>query len=99
MEVKSADELFNQLKELDPKRAENIDRYNKRRLIRAIEIILKTGKEVPKIESKKPDFEVLILGVKRPKTELNNLIEKRLLKRLKNGMIEEVKSLHKSGIS
>jgi len=47
LEKKSARELFGQLKKLDSNRAKNIDRYNRRRLIRALEIIYKTGKPVP----------------------------------------------------
>ncbi|MBU4078319.1 tRNA (adenosine(37)-N6)-dimethylallyltransferase MiaA, partial [Patescibacteria group bacterium] len=42
LEKQSAEELFEQLKKLDSERAKNIDKYNKRRLIRAIEIVLKT---------------------------------------------------------
>jgi tRNA dimethylallyltransferase len=37
--------------------------------------------------------------VKKTKEELKKLIKKRLLKRLKEGMVEEVKELKKSGIS
>jgi tRNA dimethylallyltransferase len=47
LEKKSADELFKQLKKLDSARAKNIDRFNKRRLIRALEIVISTGKPVP----------------------------------------------------
>src|SRR6185295_5060522 len=35
------------LMNLDPARAKTIDRHNKRRLIRALEIIITTGKPVP----------------------------------------------------
>jgi tRNA dimethylallyltransferase len=41
---KSATELFKALKKLDPQRSKNIDRNNKVRLIRAIEICKKLGK-------------------------------------------------------
>ncbi|PIZ71593.1 MAG: hypothetical protein COY11_01125, partial [Candidatus Portnoybacteria bacterium CG_4_10_14_0_2_um_filter_44_20] len=47
LEKLSTDELFEKLKKLDPRRAENIDRHNRRRLIRALEIVIKTGKPVP----------------------------------------------------
>ena len=42
---------------------------------------------------------VLMIGIKKPLKELKKLIEKRLLKRLKQGMIAEVKKLHKNGVS
>ncbi|MBU1102078.1 tRNA (adenosine(37)-N6)-dimethylallyltransferase MiaA [Patescibacteria group bacterium] len=40
-------ELYKKLQKLDPKRAKEIDPFNRRRLIRALEIVLKTGKPVP----------------------------------------------------
>jgi tRNA dimethylallyltransferase len=97
LDKKTAKELFKQLKKLDKKRAENIDKNNKRRLIRAIEIVLKTKKPVPSFKTNPIDSNILMLGIK--KDNLKELIEKRLLKRLKRGMIAEVKKLHKSGIS
>jgi tRNA dimethylallyltransferase len=98
LEKKTKEELFKILKKLDKDRAKTIETKNKRRLIRAIEIVLKTGKPVPKLKKQKL-FEVLILGIKREKGELKQRIRKRLLKRLKQGMIEEVKRLKKLGVS
>lgn len=98
LEQKSAKELYKYLKKLDPERAKTIEKDNKRRLIRAIEIVLKTGKPVPKLKKQKL-FDVLMIGIKRDKKELKERIRKRLLKRLKQGMIEEVKKLKESGLS
>ena len=98
LEKKTTKELFNQLKKLDPKRAVNIDRYNKRRLIRAIEIIIATGKPISKLEKSSP-YDILKIGIKKNSDELKILIEKRLKKRLKQEMIEEVKNLHKKGLT
>ena len=98
LEQKSTKELYECLKKLDPERAKTIEKDNKRRLIRAIEIVLKTGKPVPKLQKQKL-FDVLIIGIKRDKKELKERIRKRLLKRLKQGMIEEVKKLKESGLS
>ncbi|MCD6115124.1 tRNA (adenosine(37)-N6)-dimethylallyltransferase MiaA [bacterium] len=98
LEKKSCEQLYQKLKKLDPQRAKTIDKKNKRRLIRAIEIVLKTKKRIPPLK-KKVMFDALIIGIKRDKEELKKRIRKRLLKRLKEGMIEEVKSLHKSGVS
>jgi len=98
LEKKTCEQLYQQLKKLDPRRAKTIDRKNKRRLIRAIEIVLKTKKRVPPLKNRVM-FDTLIIGIKRDKEELKKRIRKRLLRRLKEGMIEEVKSLHKSGVS
>lgn len=99
LEKETAEKLFSKLEKLDPRRAKNIDKYNKRRLIRAIEIILKTKKPIPLLEKKSPQFEALIIGVKKDPEELKILIKKRLLKRLKQGMIREIKKLHKQDVS
>ncbi len=98
LEKKSAKELFSLLKKNDPKRAKTIDRYNKRRLIRALEISIKTNSPVPALKKQK-NFDILFLGIKKDKEELQKRIEKRLLKRLDQGMIKEVKKLKSSGIS
>ena len=98
LEKKSTKELFSQLKRLDSRRAKNIDRNNRRRLIRALEIIVKSGKKVPLLKSG-PKYEVLFIGVNRKPKELKELIKSRLFKRLKVGMVKEVINLKKSGLS
>ena len=98
LDKKSAQQLFVELQKLDSHRAKNIDKHNKRRLVRALEIVLKTKKAVPRLK-KKQRFDVLILGIKKEKNELNKRIEKRLKQRLKQGMIKEVQSLKESGLS
>ncbi len=93
LEKKTPEQLFKILKKLDPRRSKTIEKNNKRRLIRAIEIIKKTKKPIPLLK-KKPQFEVLILGNK--KDNLKELIKRRLSKRLKQGMVAEVKNLNLS---
>ena len=95
----SIEELFKKLKELDQKRAETIDKHNKRRLIRAIEIVLKTKKPVPELKKIPLPYPVLILGIKKKKDELEKLIEKRFLKWLEEGFLKEVFNLKKMGLS
>jgi tRNA dimethylallyltransferase len=98
LEKKSEKELFEELKKLDPERAKTIDPHNKRRLIRAIEIAKKIGK-VPPLKKQPLPYPILFLGIEKNFPELKKLIEKRLKKRLKQGMIEEVKKLRESGVS
>lgn len=93
LEKKTNKELFSLLKKLDPSRAKTIEKHNPRRLIRALEIVIKTKKPVPKTKYNPIKSKVLIIGIK--KDNLKDLIRKRLLKRLKTGMIAEVKRLRK----
>ena len=99
LEKKSLKELFFQLKKLDPKRAKKIDKKNLRRLIRALEVIIKTKRPIPALKKKPLPYPVLMLGIKKDFQTLKKLIKGRLLKRLKKGMIAEVKRLKKSGVS
>jgi tRNA dimethylallyltransferase len=99
LERKTPEELFDRLKKMDPQRAKTIESKNKRRLIRAIEIVLETKRPVPPIKKEPIPYPVLFLGIKKPATKLKNLIHKRLLKRLGEGMIAEVKRLKKSALS
>lgn len=99
LEKKSLSELFKRLVKLDPKRAKNIDKKNPRRIIRALEIIIKSKNIVPPIKKDSNSYNPLIIGIKKEDKELKKLIKKRLLKRLKKGMIAEVKNLKSKGVS
>jgi tRNA dimethylallyltransferase len=99
LEKKSLKELYKILKKLDSARAKTIEKENPRRLIRAIEIVIKTKKPVPTLKKNPLPYPVLMLGIQKEKKELNSLIKKRFLKWLKMGLIDEVKKLKKSGLS
>lgn len=72
----------------------NSDKNNKRRLVRAIEI---SSSEIrnEKAEIRNKEFEHLQIGLMAPREFLKERIEKRVEKRLKEGAIEEAKSLFK----
>ncbi|HMR55463.1 MAG TPA: tRNA (adenosine(37)-N6)-dimethylallyltransferase MiaA [Candidatus Doudnabacteria bacterium] len=94
----STDEMFKMLQKLDPDRAGSIDAKNPHRLIRAIEIVKATGKPVSKlIQTSK--YDAFWLGIKPPMEVLESKISKRMKSWLKRGMIDEVSSLHKNGLS
>lgn len=98
LEKKSTKELFEILKKLDKKRANEIEKDNPRRLIRAIEIAKTLGK-VPNLEASPPSREILQIGLKLQDKELKEKIHQRLFARIKKGMISEIKKLHKQGLS
>lgn len=100
LEVKNNDELFEILSDLDSERANTIDKSNKRKLIRAIEIASEIG-EVPKINTleNKSKYNALFIGLNLPSDELKERINKRLEKRINEGMIDEVINLNKNGLS
>ncbi|MEK7615580.1 MAG: tRNA (adenosine(37)-N6)-dimethylallyltransferase MiaA [Patescibacteria group bacterium] len=97
LEKQSAAELFEQLQKLDPFRAKHIDKHNKRRLIRAIEVA-HSGAVFP---SQPPPYgkgeekvgNIFWIGIKIPKEELDHRIEKRLNEWFARGLIEEAKKI------
>lgn len=100
LEKQSAEKLFSKLLSLDPERAATIDKHNKRRLIRALEIVIETGKPVRPLEQKKKSsYRVLKIGIRLPPEELKSRIKKRIQKRIRQGMVKEVENLHKGGVS
>ena len=96
LEKKSLKELFKAYKKLDPKGAKFIDKDNKRRLIRAIEVCKITGKPFWEQRKKEePIFRVLQIGIKLPEKLLRNNIEKRVEKMFKDGLEKEARNLAK----
>lgn len=106
LEKKSANVLYKKLLKLDPARAKTIDRFNKRRLIRALEIISVTGKPVPAVSPPAGEagsqlsavsYAPLWLRLNPNQKSLYQKIDKRLYQRIKAGMVNEVENLHKRG--
>ena len=95
---KSLEELVSMLQNLDPERTKTIDTKNKVRLIRAIEISKTLGK-VPKVKKAKSKYDFLQIGLTLSPEEIRVKIKKRLILRVKKGMIEEAEKLHKKGLS
>jgi len=94
LENKTEKELFKKLKKLDPDRTKNIDAKNKRRLIRALEIVIKTDKPIPQLKTS-PKFDIQYIRIKKSPAELKKLINKRVDKMIKMGLEKEVKKLVK----
>ncbi len=97
LEKKSIEALSKQLEKLDPRRYTLIDKQNKVRLIRAIEIATELG-AVPLLkQNKQYDIEWHYLDF--ADDILKKRIHDRLLKRMKTGMVAEVERLHDQGMS
>ncbi len=105
LECLSAEKLFAMLKKKDKRRAATIDPHNKRRLIRALEIVEKTKTIIPSLNfggvntRRTPYNEVLLIGIKKDKKALRAAITKRVRAMLKQGLIAETKKLRIQGLS
>ena len=92
--------LHDRLSLLDSTAAENIDARNVRRTIRALEVILRTGRKFSEQrgQSKSP-YQLITIGLTRPRAELYERIDQRIDMMFANGFIDEVKSLIEKGYS
>jgi tRNA dimethylallyltransferase len=70
------DSLYAQLLEKDPRRARALDPHNKKRIIRALEIIHTLG-HVPQISPQKVEYDLEIIGIAWPLPILRERIEVR----------------------
>ncbi len=94
LEEKSVDELFLELKKVDPSRSSTIDPKNKRRLARAIIIARALGAVPPITKPAEPKYDVCLVGISLPDDILKQKIRTRLIQRLDSGMIEEARRLN-----
>ncbi len=90
-------EYFQQLLEdLDPDYYDIVDLNNPTRLLRALEVIIQTGETYSSLRNNKPaqrNFEIIKIGLNRPREELVDIIEKRVDRMIETGLVEEVNSL------
>lgn len=95
-ESKTAEELFEDLIKIDPDAEWTVDRHNKRRVIRALEVSIKTG--IPFTHQKKKNDlaeNILYLAITRPREELYADINRRVDEMMEAGFLDEVKRLFK----
>lgn len=95
-----AEALLARLYQLDPVTAERIDRRNLRRVIRALEVTLLTGRPFSEQRRKSPpDYAVRTIGLTLPREQLYAQADARLEKMMHAGFLDEVRSLLARGYS
>lgn len=92
LEKKTTEALYKLLLSKDSRRAKEIDKHNRVRLIRALEIVESLGK-VPRQNKPKLKYDVEMYLMSPTREILRERIIKRLDIRLKSKMIDEVKNL------
>lgn len=91
LETQSTVELFHLLQRKDAERAKTIDPHNKRRLIRALEIIDAIG-AVP-ISTTESVYDIVWIGLMLPKERLQEKIRERIDTMIEQGLIDEATTL------
>jgi len=95
---KSLPELLTELKKTDPASFKKIDHHNKRRIIRALEVYLSSGKRLSDLQARsQPNLKILKIGLAIPRPKLYRRINQRVNQMIKDGLAWEVKKLYRLG--
>lgn len=97
LESKGLDVLVEELHRLDPEHWETVDRKNPRRILHALEICHQTGRPYSsfmKKEKKARPFNIIKVGLTRPREELYERINKRVLDMISEGLVEEARHVY-----
>ncbi|MFH1712085.1 MAG: tRNA (adenosine(37)-N6)-dimethylallyltransferase MiaA [Patescibacteria group bacterium] len=90
----SDNELLARLRKVDKDALETVDTANRRRVVRALEIIETTGQPLAAQQQKnEPKYEVLQLGIDTPREILYERIDDRVDKMIALGLVDEVRAL------
>lgn len=90
--------LYDKLKSLDPDAAGKIEPNDLRRIVRALEVSLKTEKGISEIQkgaTQPLDYNFIKVGLSRDRKELYSLIEGRVDKMMEDGLLDETRRLLK----
>lgn len=99
-EIIGAEGLHDRLAALDPEAADQIDYRNVRRVVRALEVIFKTGERFSDLRRKQEcPYDPIILGIDRPREELYERVDQRIEEMLDRGLVEEIRGLLEDGYS
>ena len=91
--------IQDKLKKLDLECYKKIDLNNYRRIIRALEVCISTGQPFSsylKLKVRKSRYNTLIIGLKKERKVLHQLINYRVDKMIENGLINEVRSVEEN---
>ena len=97
LETEGLDALVAELKVLDPEHYKIVDLHNPRRVIHALEICFMTGNTYTsyrKNTKKIRPFNIIKIGLNRPREEMYERINNRVLKMMNQGLIEEAKAVY-----
>lgn len=96
LEKKSNEKLLAMLTKFDPLTAKTVDPNNKRRIVRALEVCIWTGRPFSEQQKKgEPLFKTLQIGLQVPRPELHQRINHRVDKMMKAGLLQEARALVK----
>ena len=100
LEAEGAEALHARLAALDPVAAGRIDARNVRRVIRALEVCIATGRPISELQAATPPpYRTLRIGLTRPRAALYARIDQRVDEMLARGLLAETQRLLDAGYS
>ena len=104
LEREGIEPLLAQLRQADPESAERLHPADEKRILRALEVYLETGRTITahNEETKRipPRYDAIWIGLKfADREDMKALIDRRVDKMVQEGLLEEVENLLASGIS
>jgi tRNA dimethylallyltransferase len=89
--------IQNELKRLDPKHYEEVDLLNPKRIMHALEICSMTGRPYSELRTgkkKERSFNIIKIGLNRPRPELYERINLRVEEMMDEGLLDEAKQFY-----
>ena len=90
--LESDETIYDKLVELDPDFACKVEKNDRKKIIRSLEVILLTGNKISNLKNEK-EFDVEWIGLNYPREELYDRINSRVDLMVECGLLEETKQL------
>ncbi len=103
LKTRGSQYLYRRLSQLDSQAAARIHPHDSRRIIRALEVYLKTGTRISQLQKNRvglnKDYKVRIFGLNANRAMIYNAIDRRVDQMFNQGLLKEVKALLKYKLS
>lgn len=95
----STPQLYERLFRLDPETARRLHPHDRQRIVRALEVLLASGRPLPELYQTHPPprFTPYYIGLSLPRQELYRRIDERFDAMIRQGLIQEVRRLREMG--
>lgn len=97
LQTEGLERLCEELKQVDPEYYAIVDRHNTRRVVHALEICHMTKRTYTSFRTnniKTRPFQIIKIGLNRPREELYERINKRVVEMIRNGMVDEAREVY-----
>ena len=103
LEAEGIEPLLEELRQVDPETAKRLNPADEKRILRALEVYLETGKTISahNAETKDlpPRYDAIWIGLRfADREDMKALIDRRVDKMAEEGLVEEVRALLESGL-